>query len=218
MFFASVVIHPPLIIPSSTSPLSPSFFSPPQNDLHCYNYWVISTVITLNICSVTMLRAFACALWQLFYVLTVLWCRQTNPPPFSHCSQYVLSALERWTGFYVSGGSMLGWFACAGMWESEEESDWRGRLSCRRALLRSLEVKGQLMILSQKSNISWGETFQYQTLQRRQSNWYYWQNYHPPSWFPLMDTPILSCVSVCLSLWMNNKQPPSRQTVKQANL
>lgn len=208
MFFAPVVVHHPLI-------------PPPRNDLHCYNYWVISTVITLNICSVTMLRDFACALWQLFYVLTVLWCRQTNPPLFSHCSQYVLSALERWNGFYMSGGSMVGWFACAGVWESEEESDWRERLSCRlrwRALLRYLEVKGQLMILSQKSNISWGETFQYQILQRRQSNLYYWQNYHPPSWFPLMDTPILSCVSVGLSLWMNNKQPPSRQTVKQANL
>lgn len=26
-------------------------------DLHCYNYWVIFTVITLNICSVTMLKS-----------------------------------------------------------------------------------------------------------------------------------------------------------------
>lgn len=52
---------------------------PLSNDLCCYNYWVISTVITLNICSVRMLKAFGWAVRQLFYVLTVLRCRQIPP-------------------------------------------------------------------------------------------------------------------------------------------
>lgn len=69
---------PPLL----SSPLCPSALlltAPLWNDLRHYNYWVISTVITLNICSVTMLRAFGCAQPELFYVLTVLWCWQTTP-------------------------------------------------------------------------------------------------------------------------------------------
>lgn len=102
VFFTSALVYPPLFHPSSSSSLSsPSLLHSPTlwNDLCCDNYWVISTLITLNICSVTMLKAFGCALEHLFYVLTVLWCRQTLSP-YPLPSLYMLSALLRWFLFF----------------------------------------------------------------------------------------------------------------------
>lgn len=81
------------------------------NDLCCYNYWVISTVITLNICSVTMLKAFGCALGRLFYVLNILCCRQTILP----VSVYSLCIRHEVVSLWV-GGRMFGWFASGAVW------------------------------------------------------------------------------------------------------
>lgn len=63
-------------------PLPPCLCQPPafKNDTHRYNYWVISTVITLNICSSTILHS-----------VTIILCAYTRrsteanlPPPHPH--------------------------------------------------------------------------------------------------------------------------------------
>lgn len=84
MFFCFNCLHPSLFLSFS----SLHIVLIPSNDLRRYNYWVISTVITLNICSATKRKAFGCALQQLLYAHTVLQCRQIPPHPTPHHFPY----------------------------------------------------------------------------------------------------------------------------------
>lgn len=81
-------------------------------DLHRNNYWVIFTVVTLNICSVTVL--------QYLTVLSDGYSRKDAPHPLlrppAAFRLYALSTLERWNGFYTSRSRMVGLFACAFVW------------------------------------------------------------------------------------------------------
>lgn len=153
---------------------------------------------------------------------------QTDNPPLIHCLLSVCAICIREMKWLLYDWEQYVGIICL-YWcvsERKEESDCRGRLSCRlrgQALLKYLEVKGQQMIWWVKSQTAEGKPFDIRSYGEGKAadiTFYVWnwQNYHSPSWFPLMLSAILSCVSVCLSLWVNNKQPPSRQAVKQANL
>lgn len=106
------VVYPPLFQPTSSSSYSssPSLLPSPalRNDLCGNNYWVISALITLNICSVTMLRAFGCALGQLLCVLTVLRCRQTVPPSSTAPLSLHMCSLHYRDGSHMSGRGAIG--------------------------------------------------------------------------------------------------------------
>lgn len=133
------MVNPPLFYPPVSPLLSyPSLIlsAPLWNDLRCYNYWVISTVITLNICSVTMLRAFGCARRQLFYVLTVLWCRQNPLQPSTPDWLLALCAIRiREMKCLLYEREQYGGMICCCLCMCEREKrgglDWSGSLSCR---------------------------------------------------------------------------------------
>lgn len=113
---AAAVVHPSLFRPSSSSPLlSPPFW----NDLPGYNYWVISTVITLNICSANAQGSWLCS-------TTVILCAVMTPRP------------PRWMKWFLYEWEQYGGIICFTLLYvrvNQEPSHWRGWLSCGLELL-----------------------------------------------------------------------------------
>lgn len=171
-----------------------------------------------------MLKAFGWAVRQLFYVLTVLRCRQIppqSPLPLRHrllslCAicigemKWLLYEWERYAGLICSC-----W--CVSERKVEDLIGEVGWVVSRFCWIWRSEV---LVMLSQKSKKEKQREDLQQSnprYQTKKTKWFFFpfgtdENTHD------CVIPSYKLILVCLCYWINNKQPPSRQAVKQANL